>query len=96
MTDVLKLALDRRAELHEELSKLDDFIRMAEVLIRNSQARTVPSETDEVEPAMPKRPVRVAEPVLRSQARRTEVENEATAEAAATSRPQVIRRISGE
>lgn len=34
MTDVLKIALDRRAELHEEVAKLDEFIRMAESLIR--------------------------------------------------------------
>ena len=95
MTDVLKLALDRRAELHEELAKLDDFIRMAEVLIRNSQTRAAQVEED-AEPAMPKRPVRVAEPVIRSQARRAEVENENNAEAASGSRPQVIRRISGE
>jgi len=33
MTDVLKIALDRRAELHEEVAKLDEFIRMAESLI---------------------------------------------------------------
>ncbi|MEO1493858.1 MAG: hypothetical protein AAFV19_17020 [Pseudomonadota bacterium] len=36
MTDVLKIALERRAELHEEVAKLDEFIRMAESLMRGS------------------------------------------------------------
>jgi hypothetical protein len=36
MTDVLKIALDRRAELHDEVAKLDEFIRMAESLMRAS------------------------------------------------------------
>lgn len=36
MTDVLKIALDRRAELSDEVAKLDEFIRMAESLMRVS------------------------------------------------------------
>ena len=35
MTDVLKIALERRSKLQEEVDKLDDFIRTAETLIRN-------------------------------------------------------------
>lgn len=34
MTDVLKIALDRRAELHDEVARIDDFIRMADMLLR--------------------------------------------------------------
>lgn len=37
MTDVLKLALDRRAELQEEVARMDDFIRMADSLLRTLQ-----------------------------------------------------------
>ena len=38
MTDVLKIALERRSKLQEEVDKLDDFIRMAEGLIRGGGA----------------------------------------------------------
>ena len=38
MTDVLKIALERRSKLQDEVDKLDDFIRMAETLIRNGGA----------------------------------------------------------
>ena len=88
MTDVLKIALDRRAELHEELTKLDDFIRMAEALIRGSQLRKVDTANEDT--PMPQRPARVPEPVIRTQPRRAEAESEAAA--ASGSRPQVIRR----
>jgi hypothetical protein len=37
MTDVLRIALDRRDQLHAEIEKLDEFIRVAEQLIRSSQ-----------------------------------------------------------
>ncbi|MEM0945612.1 MAG: hypothetical protein AAGI70_16880 [Pseudomonadota bacterium] len=36
MTDVIKIALQRRAELSAELSRLDDFIRMAESLVQDA------------------------------------------------------------
>ena len=36
MTDVLKIAIERRAQLQDEVAKLDDFIRMAEGLIQDS------------------------------------------------------------
>ncbi len=86
MTDVLKIALDRRAELHEEVAKLDEFIRMAEVLIRTSQQLPVPDvgATDE----MPKRPARVAGPADAPQMRRPEHEDANVT----VGRPQVIRR----
>lgn len=34
MADVLRLALDRRNKLHDEIKRLDEFIRMAEALVR--------------------------------------------------------------
>ncbi|MEM7177435.1 MAG: hypothetical protein AAGD47_04115 [Pseudomonadota bacterium] len=39
MTDVIKIALDRRAQLSAELSRLDDFIRMAESLVQEQTSR---------------------------------------------------------
>lgn len=33
MTDVIKIAKERRARLAAEVTKLDDFIRMAEALV---------------------------------------------------------------
>ena len=38
MSDVLKIANDRRAELKQEIGKLDEFIGMAESLIRGSRS----------------------------------------------------------
>ena len=35
MTDVLKIAIDRRSKLQEEIAKLDEFIRMADALMRS-------------------------------------------------------------
>ena len=35
MTDVIQIAQERRAQLRAELQKLDDFIRMAEMLTRD-------------------------------------------------------------
>lgn len=88
MTDVLKIALDRRAELHEEIEKLDGFIRMAESLIRASQDRASRDLDDE----MPRRPAQVADPVVRTAIRRTEaVEQD---DNTGIQRPQVIRRTS--
>ncbi|MEM0921896.1 MAG: hypothetical protein AAGI13_02555 [Pseudomonadota bacterium] len=44
MTDVIKIALQRRAELSAELNRLDDFIRMAETLVQDhGQATAKPS-----------------------------------------------------
>ena len=90
MTDVLKIALDRRAELNEEISKLDDFIRMAEMLIRKSEKRNMATLADDEDIAPQQRPARVPEPVVRGQARR----GPGDSEAAGPSRPQVIRRAS--
>ena len=38
MTDVIKIAKERRVKLAAELGKLDDFIRMAEALVEWSQS----------------------------------------------------------
>ena len=86
MTDVLKIALDRRAELHEEIDKLDDFIRMAESLIRASQQRDTRSQPEE----MPRRPAQVAEPEIRTAIRRSESSDDE--QNGPVQRPQVIRR----
>jgi hypothetical protein len=39
MTDVIKIAKERRVVLAAELGKLDDFIRMAEALVEWSQSK---------------------------------------------------------
>ena len=86
MTDVLKIALDRRAELHEEIEKLDDFIRMAEALIRASQRREMQSRAED----MPQRPADIATPPLRNPVAQPEaVEADPSGP---VQRPQVIRR----
>lgn len=36
MTDLMKIALDRRAELQAEIARMDAFIRMAEALASNA------------------------------------------------------------
>ena len=40
MTDVVEIAKERQARLAAEFSRLDDFIRMAEALVKNSQAKS--------------------------------------------------------
>jgi len=39
MTDVIALARERRARLAAEISKLDDFIQMAELLVKYSASK---------------------------------------------------------
>ena len=95
MTDVLKIALDRRAELHEEVARLDEFIRMAEALIRTSQARQredveTPSAAER-QSAPVERPAAISdETSVRTAMRRADVGGmQVNAE---VSRPAVIRR----
>jgi len=45
MTDVLKMAVERRDKLQEEITKLDDFVVMAESLMRGSGNGTSASAT---------------------------------------------------
>ncbi len=40
MTDIVRVAKERQARLAAEFSRLDDFIRMAEALVKNSQAKS--------------------------------------------------------
>ena len=81
MTDVLKIAIERRAQLQEEVAKLDDFIRMAETLM------STPVEAAAASVAMPQA---APEPMVRTATRRPQ-ESE-TAEAADVPRPSIIRR----
>ncbi len=97
MTDVLKIALDRRAELHEEVARLDEFIRMAEALIRTSQSRhaedatahPAPAETRSVPVERPA-PIASDENSVRTAMRRADVGGMNVS--AEVSRPSVIRR----
>ena len=43
MTDVVEIAKERRARLAAEIAKLDDFVHMAEMLVKLSKA----SETED-------------------------------------------------
>lgn len=90
MTDVLKIALDRRSELEDEIGKLDAFIRMAEELVQMSNQKHAGDVEDAMPPTARQRPatVQTPEPVVRTQSRRGPVEEES----AGPSRPQVIRR----
>ena len=40
MTDVVEIARERQARLAAEIGKLDDFIRMAEALLKHSQSKS--------------------------------------------------------
>jgi hypothetical protein len=40
MTDVIRIAKERRTRLQTEVAKLDDFIRMAEALVEWSQTKS--------------------------------------------------------
>lgn len=83
MTDVLKIALDRRAELHDEVEKLDQFIRMAETLIRKSQD-TAPIPMESMAPRDSS-----AEASMRQTGRRG---SDQAAESTDVPRPSIIRR----
>ncbi len=40
MTDVVEIAKERQARLAAEIAKLDEFVRMAEALVENSQSKS--------------------------------------------------------
>jgi len=40
MTDVVEIAKERQARLAAEFNRLGDFIRMAEMLVKNSQSKS--------------------------------------------------------
>ena len=75
MADALKIALDKRAKLHEEVAKLNDFIRFGEGLIREAEnsedesAEAADKSTDKKAEAGGSKPVEVSRPtVLRRRA----------------------------
>lgn len=43
MTDVIKIAMERRSKLQDEIAKLDEFVRMAEALVRQQQGTSAQS-----------------------------------------------------
>ena len=108
MTDVLKIALERRTKLQEEVEKLDDFIRMAESLIRGgvapanvaaaAAATAVPTPAPTAAPAAAKAPATEAEESpMRAAARRLSETEPRRAEPEASEgtdvpRPSIIRR----
>lgn len=84
MTDVLKIALERRAELNEQVAKLDEFIRMAETLIRGS------ASMPELPPVRDLTTSEQGEPVVRTAMRRAG--EPGAAEGTDVPRPSIIRR----
>ncbi len=40
MTDVVEIAKERQARLAAEIGRLDEFVRMAEALVENSQSKS--------------------------------------------------------
>ena len=51
MTDVVEIAKERRATLAAEIGKLDDFIRMAEALLKHSLSKSSKASDTEDEKA---------------------------------------------
>ncbi len=51
MTDVIEVAKERQARLAAEFGRLDDFIRMAEALVKNSQSKSSKASDTEDEKA---------------------------------------------
>ncbi|MEM7239646.1 MAG: hypothetical protein AAF501_17710 [Pseudomonadota bacterium] len=69
MTDVIKIALERRAQLSAELARLDEFIRMAESLVQEQGAAARASVPDTAVPAPHPAPEADNEDQLRPNAR---------------------------
>lgn len=94
MTDVLKIALERRSKLQEEVDRLDDFIRMAETLIRGGGTNNVSSTPS----AAPKPAAEESgdSPMHAAARRLTETDSSrndsGAAEATDVPRPSIIRR----
>ncbi len=51
MTDVVEMAKERQATLTAEIGKLDNFIRMAEALVKHSQSKSSKASDTEDEKA---------------------------------------------
>ncbi|MEM1277800.1 MAG: hypothetical protein AAGH74_14850 [Pseudomonadota bacterium] len=58
MSDVMKIALERRAQLTAELARIDEFIRMAETLVQDgSPLASGPAPENTAIPARQAEPV---------------------------------------
>lgn len=94
MTDVLKIALERRSKLQEEVDRLDDFIRMAETLIRGGGAGS--SSTTTTSAPKPAEEESTETPMHAAARRLTETDSNRTesdsSEATDVPRPSIIRR----
>ncbi len=53
MTDVVKIAHERRTKLNMEVGKLDDFVRMADALMRGASNTTQAPATAPTPPKQP-------------------------------------------
>jgi len=51
MTDVVEIARERQARLAAEIGKMDDFIRMAEELLKHSRSESSKASATEDEKA---------------------------------------------
>ncbi len=51
MTDIVEIAKERQARLAAEFSRLDEFLRMAEALVKNSQSKSSKASDTEDEMA---------------------------------------------
>ncbi|MEM0989559.1 MAG: hypothetical protein AAGK00_11800 [Pseudomonadota bacterium] len=84
MTDVLKLALERRSVLKAEMAKIDEFIRMAEVLIKDGPDEGASTNKNAIET-----PSRASRAHVHDGDRRDFAADDSFS---APTRPQVIRR----
>lgn len=99
MTDVLKIALERRTKLQDEIKKLDEFIRMADALVRSENgdkpeakpAEPAPAPAAAPEAESEESPMRAAARKLSDAEVRRAPEGEA-AQGADAPRPSIIRR----
>lgn len=88
MTDVLKIAIERRAKLQDEVAKLDDFIRMAETLMSTPQEAASPAPMATPAPSTPAA-ASLTESMVRTATRRA---MEAETPENDVPRPSIIRR----
>lgn len=88
MTDVIKIAMERRSKLQDEIAKLDEFVRMAEALVRQQQGTSAQSPAPAPAPVLasaPSEPAASATPAAAAPA----AEKSGTKD---VPRPSIIRR----
>jgi hypothetical protein len=85
MSDVLKVAIERQRELRDEIDKLDEFIRMAENLLRSAKARP-DEQAERPQPAPVREPAAEGPQLVRSEA-------PAEQEAAESEGPEMPRKF---